>query len=200
MGDDVQVPLDQAKLEAVRKLLPSVEFIRSTRPMSDEIDIEDLLSALSCDVPSAKSYYPFTLAQEALTFLTGLVFSAGKALTPEDVKPLTDFQQRIEAQRREHRAKVELELQLIRDVLKIDTTTLEQIADLPKTGRSFVDGLMSVWNDELERELNLSHFWQQDDAFRLRLNYKAGVFYFEITDKTEQYTRFANEVPACATF
>lgn len=184
VGDDVQVPLDQAKLEAVRKLLPSVEFIRSTRPMSDEIDIEDLLSALSCDVPSAKSYYPFTLAQEALTFLTGLVFSAGKALTPDDVKPLTDFQQRIEAQRREHRAKVELELQLIRDVLKIDTTTLEQIADLPKTGRSFVDGLMSVWNDELERELNLSHFWQQDDAFRLRLNYKAGVFYFEITDKT----------------
>ena len=81
MGDDVQVPLDQAKLEAVRKLLPSVEFIRSTRPMSDEIDIEDLLSALSCDVPSAKSYYPFTLAQEALTFLTGLVFSAGKALS-----------------------------------------------------------------------------------------------------------------------
>ncbi len=63
------------------------------------------------------------ISQKHMTFLTGLVFSAGKALTPEDVKPLTDFQQRIEAQRREHRAKVELELQLIRDVLKIDTTT-----------------------------------------------------------------------------
>lgn len=183
-GVDAPIALTKERLDAVRKLLPSVEFIRSTRPMSDEIEIDDLLAALSHERPKPKSYFPFSLAQEGLNFLSSLTFAAGTPLKQEDIKPLSDFKQKIEAAKREHRAKVELELQLIRDVLKIETETLEQIAELPKTGRSFVDGLMSVWNDELERELNLSHFWQQDDAFRLRLNYKAGVFYFEITDKT----------------
>ena len=41
-----------------------------------------------------------------------------------------------------------------------------------------------MWNDELDRTLNLSYYWQQDDQFALRVNFKDGIFYFEITDKT----------------
>ena len=183
-SDSESISLDQSGLDAVRQLLPKVEFIRSTRPMSDEIEIADLLAALTGREPESKSYFPFALAQEGLEFLTGLSFSTGTQLKAEDLRPLTNFKEKIEKQKQAHRAKVELELQLIRDVLKIETGTLEKIAALSASGRSFTDGLMSVWNEELERELNLSHFWQQDDAFRLRLNFKAGVFYFEITDKT----------------
>ena len=179
------IPLSDEQLKSIRETLPTVEFIRSTRPMSDEIEIEDLLSALASGTPKENSYYPFEASQDALKFLTALTLpGAGKAITADLHQSVSEMQQNLEKSKRRHHAKVELELQLFRDVLKIEPATLEQIARLGRTGRSFVDGLMSVWNHELERELNLSHYWQQDDAFRLGLNYKAGVFYFEITDKT----------------
>src|SRR5204863_4288598 len=58
------------------------------------------------------------------------------------------------------------------------------LAGLDESDRSYAEGLVAIWNEEIEKTLNLSHYWQQDDHFRLRLNYKRGIIYFEITDKT----------------
>jgi hypothetical protein len=38
--------------------------------------------------------------------------------------------------------------------------------------------------------LNLAHFWREDDQFSLRVNYKDGVVYFEIHDKTDSIYTF----------
>ncbi len=44
--------------------------------------------------------------------------------------------------------------------------------------------MIATWNEEIEGKLNLSQYWQQDELFCLRMNYKQGTLFFEITDKT----------------
>jgi hypothetical protein len=78
----------------------------------------------------------------------------------------------------------ELELQLFRDVLGITEDTIAFVAGLDISDRTHADGLIARWNREIEERLNLSHYWTQDDSFALRLNYKQGLLYFEVTDKT----------------
>lgn len=66
----------------------------------------------------------------------------------------------------------------------ISAPTVKFIAGLGISDRTHADGLIARWNREIEERLNLSHYWTQDDSFALRLNYKQGLLYFEITDKT----------------
>ncbi|MBN1910339.1 MAG: AAA family ATPase, partial [Pirellulales bacterium] len=58
------------------------------------------------------------------------------------------------------------------------------MAGLDISSRTHADGLTATWNREIDEKLNLAHYWQQDDSFSLQINYKQGVLYFEITDKT----------------
>ena len=81
-------------------------------------------------------------------------------------------------------ANSELETLLFRDVLGITSETLRFVAGLDISSRTHADGLTSRWNQEIDETLNLAHYWQQDDSFSLKINYKQGVLYFEITDKT----------------
>jgi len=66
--------------------------------------------------------------------------------------------------------------------------------------RTHADSLTAKWNREIDERLNLSHYWQQDDLFAVRVNFKQGILYFEITDKPGRLTHSANAVPAFDTF
>jgi hypothetical protein len=50
--------------------------------------------------------------------------------------------------------------------------------------RGYVERLVAEINHRLDETLDLTHFWQQDEQFRLTVDYKAGFFHFEITDRT----------------
>src|SRR5581483_11186222 len=69
-------------------------------------------------------------------------------------------------------------------VLRISQDTLIKLDQLGDADRGHAESLIARWNEELERRLNLSRYWQQDQEFSLRINFKKGVLYFEITDKT----------------
>ena len=73
---------------------------------------------------------------------------------------------------------------LFRDVMGITASTLRFVAGLSLDDRTHADSLTAKWNKEIDERLNLSHYWQQDDSFALRVNYKQGILFFEITDKT----------------
>lgn len=187
------VSLSAAQLAAVRKCLPTLRFIKSDVAMRDELPVDDLLASLGH--PSSVSrtpFYPFTFAQNIAGLVAGLVIPAEGQV---DAKTLSALRTAIAAkdagaQREEYadtssgRAKQTLEAMLFADVLGIKTSAIELLATLPDRNRSYADSLVATWNDEIGRVLNLSRYWQQDELFSLRINFKRGVLFFELTDKT----------------
>lgn len=188
--------LDAAQLKKVREtVLPVVKFIKSDAEMRSELPIDDLLCSLNA-ARSGKSdgFYSFAASQSAATFLNSLTI-------PSDGKLPSDLIQQIESAKASLRSKAQndvhddddvggrlanvdpLEAQLFR-VLGIPVDAISLLANLPPRNRSYADSLVATWNDEIQRTLNLSRFWQQDEHFSLRINFKRGVLFFELTDKT----------------
>ena len=181
--DDKPVRLDASKLEAVRKCLPRVEFIKSDLVISDQVPIGTLLSAYGVELPHL--LFDFRAAQDAAAFLLSLtIVDTAQQLGRDVIEKLLTQRSTLTKARLEVSPKAELEVLLFRDVLGINSDTLRFIADLDISDRTHADGLTAKWNREIDERLNLSHYWQQDDSFALRVNYKQGILYFEITDKT----------------
>ena len=145
--------------------------------------IDDILTELNSSVKTDRNYFTFDSAQNAAEFLESLKIDAGKAVTPEILSQITSAQNAL-SKRRSHSSRADLVTKLFADVLGFKKETFERLALLDKNDRGYAEGLISVWNEELDRTLNLSYCWQHDDRFALRINFKDGVFYFEITDKT----------------
>ncbi|WP_437202066.1 ATP-dependent nuclease [Planctomicrobium sp. SH664] len=182
--EGTQCELDKGQLAKVRACLPSVQFIRSDVAFSDQIPIHSLLSAYNGGTGSSDEVFDFAAAQKAARLLYSLVFGKEKpSLSGEDLQKLSAEHDAL-GDSRFHNGQAELELQLFRDVLGISETTIQFVAGLGISDRTHADGLIARWNREIEERLNLSHYWTQDDSFALRLNYKQGLLYFEITDKT----------------
>jgi len=182
--DGIQCGLDAGQLGNVRKHLPTVQFIRSDVAFSDQIPIHSLLSAYNGRGGSENEVFDFAAAQKAARIVSSLAITKEKvAVTPEELQKLL-AEHDLLANARLGNGRAELELQLFRDVLGISDKTVEFVAGLAITDRTHADGLIARWNREIEERLNLSHYWTQDDSFALRLNYKQGLLYFEITDKT----------------
>jgi hypothetical protein len=177
------ISLDHDRLKAVREKLIRVEFIHSDVPLPDEVVIDDILAELTSTERANHDWFTFESAQTAAEFLKNLSLEAGKPVSPELVSQIAAAKGNL-AKRRSSSSRSDLETKLFADVLGITKATFERLATLDKKDRGYAEGLISVWNDELDRTLNLSYYWQQDDRFALRVNLKDGVFYFEITDKT----------------
>lgn len=178
------IKVSQSQLEAVRKHLTPVEFIRSDMPLPDEVVIDDILSELVEGRERRSSFYTFESAQKAARIIAQLPLLAAKTPVPDAVAGLISNGKESLLKREQPRNKTELERMLFCDILGIKPSTFERLANLPMSKRSYATGLTNIWNEELDEVLNLSYYWQQDDKFNLRIDYKDGVFYFEITDKT----------------
>jgi predicted ATPase len=181
-GNDSPVALDDGKLRAVRGCLPRVEFIQSDLPISDQVPISALLAAFG--VGPAKAVYDYNAAQGAAELINSLALAAeNPQVAAPAAQQLAAMKARLSGARVD-KDKAELEALLFRDVMGITPETLTFVAGLPLDDRTHADSLTAKWNREIDERLNLSHYWQQDDSFALRVNFKQGILYFEITDKT----------------
>lgn len=182
--NDNVVQLDKTQLSNVRKCLPTVQFIRSGIAFADQIPIHSLLAAYDPSDSEAAGFFDYSVVQR----LARLVFSFSlskneQALKADELKSLLIEREAL-GNARIYTEKCELELLLFEKVLGISKETIRFMSDLQVSDRTHADGLIERWNREIEERLNLSHYWTQDDSFALRLNYKQGIIYFEITDKT----------------
>jgi hypothetical protein len=180
---DQPLPLNEAKLSAVRSCLPRVEFLRSELSFADHIPIGTLLEAYG--EGESLPVFEDGVAQEVARFISGTALPGDNVpLLQEWTKKLTGWQAALKAARVARDTPAELERLLFQDVMGITGETLKFVSALSLDQRTHADSLVAKWNREIDEKLSLAHYWQQDDAFALRLNYKQGIIFFEITDKT----------------
>jgi predicted ATPase len=189
--NEAPVVLNKARLDAVRKLLPSVQFIDSHAQLSSELPIVRLLAAYGDTKFNDVGLWNRRDVEDAVMQLTAVPIPAQQ----ETVS--ASFVQKIEGIKRKL-VKIagtppgndSLEMQLFKEILGINVETLRYLYGLTIDDRGYIEGQIAKWNDEMNDKLNLSHFWRQDEQFKLSVNYKDGILYFEIRDKTDSIYTF----------
>lgn len=181
--DETVMYLNADMLKKVRACLPRVLFINSQLAIADEVPLTDLLAAYGSTVGKKTEFFSSKWAQTAARFLVDLVVAPNQAVPEKTAKQVEEIRSSLASSRNEA-VRVQLELMLFRDVLGISVDTLEVLFRLEDHDRGHAESLIARWNEEIERRLNLSRYWQQDQEFSLKINYKKSVLYFEITDKT----------------
>ena len=181
--NDSPVSLDAAKLLAVRKCLPRAEFIKSDLVIANQVPLSSLLAAYG--ESAAASVFDYLAAQQIANAIHSMSLAEQNPQVPADFgKTLASWKSTLSGALVNDQVKAELEGLLFKDVIGITANTLKFVQELPLDDRTHADSLTAKWNREIEERLNLSHYWQQDDSFAIRVNFKQGILYFEITDKT----------------
>ncbi|HVU27976.1 MAG TPA: AAA family ATPase [Verrucomicrobiae bacterium] len=183
--NDSPTSLDSKKLAALRKVLPTIKFLDSSVAMADQVPLVNLLAAYDSSKYKAKPLYDEATSQKAAEVLKTLSFNKGQPLPDLEFDKLATAKSELDKGRLDVSSAGMLEAMLFRDILGIKLEALEILLNLNATERGYAEGLISAWNGEIAEKLNLSRYWQQDDQFSLQLNYKDGVLYFEIKDKTK---------------
>jgi len=188
--NDSPTPLDSKKLAALRKVLPTVKFLNSDVAMADQVPLVNLLAAYDPKKYGSEKLYDASAAQMAADVLKTLSLNPGQVIPDAEFQKISEAKTRIDKARLDVSSAGKLEALLFGDILGIKIEALEFLKTLAASERSSAEGLIGTWNGELEEKLNLSRYWQQDDQFSLLLNYKDGVLYFEIKDKTKSIYTF----------
>lgn len=162
--------------------LPGVHFIDSNLALSNEVHIQQLLDMYGESEPG-DAYDPLALQQVA-DVLFEMEITDNAPVPAGTAASLNSLQRELEEQKCGPDKSAKLEMLLFRRILGIDKPTLERIRELGANNRGYVERLVAEINHRLEESLDISQFWQQDDNFTLQVEYKAGFFYFLITDKT----------------
>lgn len=162
--------------------LPALEFIDAGVALSNEVHVNQLLAMYDGDEPQPV-YDPIVL-QELAESMLSLNLVSGKPVDATAAKTYTDACGELQSATFSVNTSGKLETLLFRDVLRIRKGSLQQIAELGGNNRGYVERLVAEINHRIDETLDLTHFWQQDDEFRLTVDYKSGFFFFEITDKT----------------
>ena len=182
------IALNGQQLAKLRACLPTIRFIQSQAELSDDIHIADILSHFGVTAAEDRPYFPLDTLMKVVDAIMGISPGANNQLSAENAQLLTSTKALL-APTAQTKLSGRLEAELFK-VLGIDATAIQFLAGLEDEDRSYSESLVDTWNDEIDRILNLSHYWQQDDQFRIRMNYKRGTIYFEITDKTNAVYTF----------
>jgi len=183
LDNDSPVSLDEAKLKAVRNCLPRVEFIKSDLVISNQVPLSSLLAAYG--EPVGNSVFDYLAVQQVANAIYSITLADQNPQVPAEFgNTLASWKSTLAGALVNDQEKAELEGLLFKDVIGITSSTLKFVQELPLDDRTHADSLTAKWNREIEERLNLSHYWQQDDSFAIRVNFKQGILYFEITDKT----------------
>lgn len=184
--DETKISLSEQQLHDLRKVLPSVRFLKSTISIASSVELADLLVGYGdSKTHGIDRFYPVVATQEAARDLMALpTFAANQPVNANAVSQLEAIKEKLRRSRPSKEQDLQLELLLFRDLLGITCETLDYISGLGEADRSYIEGIVDSWNREIDASLNLSRYWQQDEAFNLRVNCKRGIIYFEITDKT----------------
>ncbi|HUZ97476.1 MAG TPA: AAA family ATPase, partial [Edaphobacter sp.] len=184
--EPVRLTIDQ--LAGVRRYLPTLKFIKSDLAIADQVTLAELSSGygLEQDEFFGLPLYDFDAGQQAAALVEKLSPDTHGTFTLSEqmIQLLTSVKESLHKQSDGSQNTGRLEALLFRDVLGIEAKTIKLLAGLDRRDRGYIEGLIALWNQEVESTLNLAHYWQQDEAFSLKVNYKQGTFFFEISDKT----------------
>ena len=175
--------LTEKTLESIRSLLPSVQYIDSRALLPSELTLASLIQGYDAGFPH-RGLKERKSVENAAGVIAGLSPPNAKDID-EYASELSNAQQTIEKLHEKAPLPNALEMLLFKQIIEVESDTLKYIYSLDGSNRGYIEGQIAKWNEKLNDELNLSHFWHQDEQFRLSLNYKDGVIYFEIHDKTE---------------
>jgi hypothetical protein len=178
-----RIQLNQASLGRIREHLPTIRFIDAAMTIGDQVDIADLIGAYGPRTPSNSQWFPALLAQEAARTILD-VAKPPHPLDDSARQAISTVWNKLAQTAEPSGRSPDLEVLLFRDVLGVEASTLEYLASLDDSGRSYADSVVESWNRGIEEKLNLARYWQQDDQFKLRVNFKRGTIFFEISDKT----------------
>jgi len=182
--DQTAKPLNEEQLKQVRALLPSVQFIDSNAQLPSELPLADLLAAYGAEGFSNINLTDRRAVEEAASRIRSLpVLTAGQAVSADFTKQLDELRSTLSSRPRNSGTKT-LEVNLFKEILEINPDALEHLYNLTIAERGYIEGQIATWNDAITERLNLAHFWKQDENFSLTINFKDGVLYFEIRDKT----------------
>jgi predicted ATP-dependent endonuclease of OLD family len=186
------IPLDANQLKNIRKLLPSVQYIDSKALLASEIPLADLIRVCG-DAASAKSVGLLRRkdVEEAAKLIQSLPRLVDGHATPNGYAAKVE---EVQGKLKEISSSIpntnSLEMYLFKEILAITIETQKYLYSLATEDRGYIEGQISKWNEAINDRLNLAHFWRQDEQFSLRINYKDGVVYFEIHDKTDSIYTF----------
>lgn len=183
---DKPISLSESLLGKVRSLLPRVEYIDSTAELPGEIPLASLMAGYDSSGQSVALALPSRRAvEQAISIVHALpTLVVQQAVSAGVVQALEQARELVGRTRSAETTSRSMEMRLFKEILDISADTLRYIYELEVDDRGYIEGQIAKWNDEIQDRLNLSHFWSQDEQFTLSVNYKDGVIYFEITDKT----------------
>lgn len=171
-----------------KAVLPQVRFIQSKLAFSNQIHISQLLAQYEQKIVSA--YEPVQLHSVAGQISKlDLPAVLKEAEEKKEGKP-TPLQDQLRTTQEAiskcefKTGKLGLEVQLFDQILKIPKRVLERIQDLRSSHNGYVEQLVDDINHRMSEALDISEYWQQDEDFTVTIEYKAGFFYFFITDRT----------------
>jgi energy-coupling factor transporter ATP-binding protein EcfA2 len=162
--------------------LPVVEVLNADLALPNEVHIDELIDLYERHDPKPVMdplrVQDLWRAVEPVVVVQGGVDAAATARVHE-IKSAME-----KAVRRPVASEGELVLKLFAGILGVTLSNLRNIRKYSGSERGYVTSLNDEINARIERELDISRYWDQDEDFRLSVNYKAGAFHFQITDRT----------------
>jgi predicted ATP-dependent endonuclease of OLD family len=181
--NDSPLFLSEEQLAEVRNSLPKVQYINSKALLPSEVSLVSLIQGYDSKF-EAQGLKDRRSVEKTAALISGLEAPTAQSLTTFSSE-LSDIKKQLVELEDTPPAHDALEMLLFNQILGVKAETLKYLYSLDGTDRGYIEGQIAKWNEGLHDVLNLSHFWHQDDQFRLTVNYKDGVLYFEIHDKTE---------------
>ena len=174
--------ITKEQLAAIRALLPKIQFIDNEALLPSELALADLIRGYD---PAFKFFGLRSRAdvEAPAANVLGLNVPAAIALGGFS-QTLTSIKENITSLHSATPQKDSLEILLFDQILGVKIETLKYLYQLESKDRGYYEGQIAKWNEGLNDRLNLSHFWHQDEQFNLIVDYKDGVIYYEIHDKT----------------
>lgn len=188
-GDQIGT-LEREEWHEKNKCLPAPHLIRANLDFSNQVHISQLIA--HGGESKATAYEPLELqglADELITadLARAVAEQQAAAQQPNAGTPTLDAfkatQKRVAAANY-NAGDGGLEAILFYDILKIPRSVLKRIRELKSSQSGYVEQLVADMNHRLTEALDISTYWQQDEDFELTIEYKAGFFYFFITDRT----------------
>lgn len=183
--------LTAAQLEAIRKILPSVQFIDSHALLSSEVPLATLIAAYGDSSFAGVGLPDRHAVEEAVKAIRAFSLPpVSQAVSQDTANQLASVKCKLDQLTCAPNTVDTLEKKLFMEILGIRQETLTYLYGLSASDRGYIEGQIAKWNDEITDRLNLAHFWRQDEQFALTVNYKDRVIYFEIHDKTDSIYTF----------
>ena len=183
---DVVGQVEQEQWYAYSKAkMPLLQYIDAKLMINNEIYIDHLLSEYSPDKYDKSPIRLHTSLNDTADEIAGLSIPDNE----EKIGGLADQLVRIQREMTSHAVvsdpnTVRLEKQLFFDVLEVSQDCIERIRRVGWSDRGYMELVLSDINRRIEKRLDLSHVWTQDEDIALEVDYKGGFFYFHLRDKT----------------